>query len=57
MADRIEKELSRSEFADYLATMAAAQLRACNQSSKRGEKKQRSRKTKDNIQKFEAKFK
>ncbi len=26
MADRIEKELSREEFADYLATMAA-QLR------------------------------
>jgi hypothetical protein len=45
MADRIGKELSRDEFADYLATMAA-QLHACNQSSKRGEKKQRSRKTK-----------
>ena len=57
MADRIEKELSREEFADYLATMAA-QLRICNQSSKRGENiNQRSRKTKNKIQKFEAKFK
>ena len=55
MADRIEKELSREEFADYLATMAA-QLRFCNRSSKRGESiNQRSRKTKNKIQKFEAK--
>ena len=55
MADRIEKELSREEFADYLATMAA-QLRTCNQSSKRGENiNQRGRKTKNKIQKFEAK--
>ena len=52
MADRIEKELSRNEFANYLATIAE-QLKLS--SEKGGNKKQRSQKTKNKIQKFEAK--